>query len=195
VNNKNKENNGLKTMNEYIDDFIMNKCPIGLVIFNGKAEIVYRNKKANTFLNRFELPPEITMICKRVLDAVDGDRLNESFPGEVYFTKRFDNSQSNWIFRFYARETPNPLVYLVIFEETVSNKLDMNGIRQQFRLTRRESDVLRRVLDGLTNIEIAEELEISEQTVKDHLSNIYMKMGVKNRAGVLRALIYSSNSN
>ena len=181
-------------MNEYIDDFILNKCPVGLIIFNGKAEIVYRNKKANTFLNRFELPSDITMICKRILDAVGGARLNESFPGEVYFTKRFDSSQSNWIFRFYARETPNPLVYLVIFEETVSNKLDMNGIRQQFRLTRRESDVLRRVLDGLTNIEIAEELEISEQTVKDHLSNIYMKMGVKNRAGVLRALIYSSNS-
>jgi LuxR family transcriptional regulator of spore coat protein len=180
-------------MNEYIDDFILNKCPMGLLVLNSRAESVYSNKKARSFLNRFELPSEIAMICKRLLEAVDGHRLTESFPGEVYFTKRFDNSQSNWIFRFYAREAPSPLVYLVIFEETVSNKVDINGIRQRFRLTRRESDVLRRVLDGLSNAEIAEELEISEQTVKDHLSNIYMKIGVKNRAGAMRALIYSSD--
>ncbi len=182
-------------MNEYIDDFILNKCPFGLVIFNRKGEIVYSNKKANTFVNRFELPSEVTTICKRILDAVDGESLNELFPGEIYFVKRLDGSQSNWIFRFYTQEKQNPLVYLVIVEETVSNKLDMNAIRQQFRLTRRETDILRRVLDGPSNIEIAEELYISEQTVKDHLSNIYMKIGVKNRGGLMRTLIYSSNSN
>lgn len=174
-------------------DFILNKCPIGLIIFNRKLDIVYRNKRANIFLNRFEPPPDITTINKRIFDAIDKGRLNELFPGEIYLTKKFDGSPSNWIFRFYIYEKPNPLVYLVIIEETVSNKLDMNGIRQQYKLTRRETDILRRVLDGFRNIEIAEELEISEQTVKDHLSNIYMKIGAENRMALMRTLIHTPN--
>jgi DNA-binding NarL/FixJ family response regulator len=70
----------------------------------------------------------------------------------------------------------------------------MNDIRKQFRLTRRETDILRRVLDGLKNVEIAEELEISEQTVKDHLSNIYMKSGVENRFDLARLLMNTGSS-
>ena len=94
----------------------------------------------------------------------------------------------------YIQEKLSPLVYLLIFEETVSNKLDMNSVRQQFRLTRRETDILRRVLDGSKNTEIAVELEISEQTVKDHLSNIYSKTGTENRMALMRNLVYSSNN-
>jgi DNA-binding NarL/FixJ family response regulator len=93
----------------------------------------------------------------------------------------------------YIQEKSSPLIYLLIFEETVSNKLDMSGVRQQFRLTRRETDILRRVLDGYRNTEIAVELEISEQTVKDHLSNVYSKTGTENRMALMRNLVYSPN--
>ena len=58
-------------------------------------------------------------------------------------------------------------------------------------MTRKETDILRRVLDGLKNTEIAEDVEITEQTVKDHLSNIYVKIGVENRMALMRTLIYS----
>jgi len=71
--------------------------------------------------------------------------------------------------------------------------MDVNAIRQQYKLTRKESDILRRVLDGLKNIEISKELEIIEQTVKDHLSNIYSKLGVENRNALYRSLLSSSN--
>jgi DNA-binding NarL/FixJ family response regulator len=68
----------------------------------------------------------------------------------------------------------------------------MNRIRQQHSLTRRETDILRRVIDGLLNTEIAEELQMSEQTVKDHLSNIYRKIGVENRLSLIRNLMQIS---
>jgi DNA-binding NarL/FixJ family response regulator len=69
----------------------------------------------------------------------------------------------------------------------------MNGIRQQFTLTRRETDILRRVIDGSKNTEIAVELEIAEQTVKDHLSNIYLKTATENRMALMRTLVYSAS--
>ncbi len=179
-------------MNEEIE-FILKKLPIGLIIFNRKS-IFYTNKKATSFLGRFDLPAEITIIKNRIFDAIDSGRLNELFPGEICFTKKFRGSPSHWIFRIYTYDKPDPIIYLVIIEETISNKLNMDEVRQQFRLSRRENDILRRVLDGRNKIEIAEDLEISEQTVKDHLSNIYIKTGVDNRTGLMRTLLYSSKA-
>ncbi len=176
-------------------EFIINKCPVGLIIFNNEMDIMELNRKASLFLGRHELPSEIRAITERIFDAIKSERRSEVFPGEIYITKKLDGSTSDWIFRLYIQEKPNPLVYLLIFEETVSNKLNISGIRQQFGLTRRESDILRRVIDGSRNAEIAVELEISEQTVKDHLSNIYLKTGAENRMALLRTLVYAPNNN
>lgn len=49
-------------------------------------------------------------------------------------------------------------------------------------LTDREADVLRHAARGLTNKQIALALGISEHTVKFHISAIYAKLGVSNRA-------------
>ncbi|WP_350275603.1 response regulator transcription factor [Kribbella sp. HUAS MG21] len=48
-------------------------------------------------------------------------------------------------------------------------------------LSPRETEVLRRVADGLTNAEIAAELCLSERTVHRHVSNILAKLGVRSR--------------
>lgn len=48
-------------------------------------------------------------------------------------------------------------------------------------LTPREIDVIIGVADGATNRAIAEQLGLSDQTVKNHLSHIYDKVGVSSR--------------
>lgn len=50
-------------------------------------------------------------------------------------------------------------------------------------LSDREREVLHLVAQGLTNREIAETLVLSEKTVARHLTNIFTKIGVENRAG------------
>lgn len=52
------------------------------------------------------------------------------------------------------------------------------------RLTHRERDVLRFLVDGLSNEEIAEQLFLSEATVKKHLGSIMTKLHVRNRVQV-----------
>jgi ATP/maltotriose-dependent transcriptional regulator MalT len=55
-------------------------------------------------------------------------------------------------------------------------------------LTDREVEVLRFICQGYTNAQIAETLIVTTNTIKTHTSNLYGKLGVRNRAqAVLRA--------
>ena len=53
-------------------------------------------------------------------------------------------------------------------------------------LTERERSILAVVAAGMTTAAISRELWISEHTIKFHLTNIYRKLGVANRAGAIR---------
>lgn len=53
--------------------------------------------------------------------------------------------------------------------------------RRQHLLTEREMEVLQLVARGKSNREIAQTLYISEKTVKNHLTNIFQKIGVSDR--------------
>jgi DNA-binding NarL/FixJ family response regulator len=54
-------------------------------------------------------------------------------------------------------------------------------IKQQLGLTRREQQLVELISRGLTNKEIAVELNLSEQTVKNHIHRVLRKVGVSDR--------------
>jgi DNA-binding NarL/FixJ family response regulator len=53
-------------------------------------------------------------------------------------------------------------------------------------LTSRELEILRRLIHGLSNKDIAAELSIAEQTVKFHLTSVYRKLGIRSRTQAAR---------
>lgn len=60
------------------------------------------------------------------------------------------------------------------------------------KLTKRELQVLKSLSIGKINRQIAEELEISERTVKNHVSNIFKKLDVKDRT---QAAVFAIRNN
>ncbi len=62
------------------------------------------------------------------------------------------------------------------------------GASQAESLTDRELDVLERMARGLTNQEIAADLEIAERTVRNHVGHILDKLGLTNRT---QAAVYA----
>jgi DNA-binding NarL/FixJ family response regulator len=66
-----------------------------------------------------------------------------------------------------------------------------SGLRQDERnpLTPREREIVRHVALGLRNAEVASKLFIGEQTVKTHLSNIFQKLGIRDRVELARYAI------
>jgi DNA-binding NarL/FixJ family response regulator len=56
-------------------------------------------------------------------------------------------------------------------------------------LSARELDVLRALVDGYSNKEIARRLDVGEETVKAHLKGIFMKLGATDRTQAAIAAI------
>ena len=66
---------------------------------------------------------------------------------------------------------------------------DYDGFDKVDPLTERETEVLRLMAGGYSNREIADALGLSEGTVKNHISNVLAKLGVRDRTrAVLKAL-------
>ncbi|MDB9314227.1 LuxR C-terminal-related transcriptional regulator [Spirulina sp. CS-785/01] len=53
-------------------------------------------------------------------------------------------------------------------------------------LSERELQIIELVANGLTNHQIAQELEISKRTVDNHISNILTKTATENRVALVR---------
>ena len=56
-------------------------------------------------------------------------------------------------------------------------------------LTNREKDVFLLLIENKTTKEIAQSLNISEKTVRNHISNAMQKLGCKGRAGAVIELL------
>jgi two-component system NarL family response regulator len=70
----------------------------------------------------------------------------------------------------------------------VARRADERASAPSPRLTERELEVLKLVAQGMSNREIAEELFISENTVKNHVRNILEKLHLHSR---MEAVVYA----
>lgn len=85
----------------------------------------------------------------------------------------------------------------IVIHPRVANRLvrELNrndSKKNEVRLTKREKDVLDLLVKGNTNKEMADSMFISEKTVKNHLTSIFRKLGVKDRT---QAAVYALKNN
>lgn len=89
------------------------------------------------------------------------------------------DSQGDNIQLVYLGQTGNEQFLVRIMESRDGTTRSV--IQQHFELTEREADVLLWLVNGKSNKDIAEILEISSRTVNKHLDHVYVKLGVENR--------------
>jgi DNA-binding NarL/FixJ family response regulator len=99
----------------------------------------------------------------------------------------------------YLLKKDSPQKVLDSIQDVFDGKSSMNGIiakkvmeyfqkkpaiksTEEFNLTRRETEILNHLMDGLSYKEIADTCFISVQTLNSHIKNIYQKLGVHSRA-------------
>ncbi|HHV77464.1 MAG TPA: response regulator transcription factor [Syntrophothermus lipocalidus] len=88
---------------------------------------------------------------------------------------------------FKVREG-NVIIHPRVAGQVAKELVRQNRKRDEVKLTKRERDVLEYLVKGYSNKEMAAALFISEKTVKNHLTNIFRKLEVKDRT---QAVIYA----
>jgi PAS domain S-box-containing protein len=103
----------------------------------------------------------------------------ESFLAEVWFST------------YKEGHSPKLAAIIADITEETSSGLTSSPSEYQGRisLSQREVDVLRLVVQGLTNKEIAARLETSESTVKNTLQQLFTKSGVRTRSQLVRVAL------
>jgi DNA-binding CsgD family transcriptional regulator/MFS family permease len=75
-------------------------------------------------------------------------------------------------------------LYATVVTEEQSIEARCKAFEVKHGFSGRECEVFRLLIDGCSNLEIADKLYISESTVKFHVSNILKKTGRRNRTGI-----------
>lgn len=95
------------------------------------------------------------------------------------------SQESIWVPAKFLRQLTGSMARLL-------GERDYTGKYSELGLTARETSVTELIIEGLSNSEIAEKLYVSERTVKEHLTNIFKKLKIKDRLQ-LALLILKSN--
>lgn len=95
------------------------------------------------------------------------------------------------VFSFFVVNLP-PLLYLFVALKKLSvggelaavQDSDLNDFFIVHKISKREQEIIELMLRGMSNADIEKKLFISPHTVKNHIYNIYQKLGVKNRVQI-----------
>jgi DNA-binding CsgD family transcriptional regulator len=109
--------------------------------------------------------------------------------GESPFVTEFWSGRRHYFCRAFfmdltVKDRVHPSI-AVLLERGLSALTSLSLVSQQFNLTRREQETLEYLVQGLSNKEIADRMNISPNTVKAFLRLIMTKMGVSSRSAIV----------
>jgi DNA-binding CsgD family transcriptional regulator len=83
---------------------------------------------------------------------------------------------------------------IIVVVEPFRQRLDLLRRLAHYGLSPRQCEIAVWALRGLVNGEIARQTSIGEQTVKDHFQEIYCRVGVRSRTGLLAKVLGTSSA-
>jgi len=154
---------------------------INMPIMNGLEVLkIMRERKNNMKVIVLTIHNEVEYLLKAVDIGINGYMLKDSGSDEL----------KKAIFAVYNGEVYiQPKLSPMLNSKLITRNEDEKKIDD---LTRREFEVLKLLAEGMFNKEIASKLNISERTVKNHVSNIFKKISVADRT---QAAVFAIRNN
>ncbi len=177
-------------------DIVKGRSSPGILIVDPTGSLTYANATALEYfpgLRRGKLSADVSDLCRDLQKkpgAPAGPRESaaclvvDSVSGFPFSLRAFPIAE---------KRSRRPVSYIMVLIEKIVDRhlaeLDFEGVGRRYGLSKREVEVLELISRGLSNLEIAGRLFISEYTVKDHIKRILSKMDLPSRSGIIASLL------
>jgi DNA-binding CsgD family transcriptional regulator len=198
-----------------LPEMIAQRTTPGILIFMAGGEPLYINAEAREVLlsmgikghstrqqqeTAVSIPETVTNLCNQLKRMVSSNKpeLTGSGPARTPSILALSSTGTDvYSFRafFLSNNHYNPsgggYILVLVERASPSKKINVQKAAKIFRLSRRETEVLELVLQGLKNKEIAPRLCVCVYTIEDHIKKIMKKMQVGNRTSIFAKLLES----
>jgi DNA-binding CsgD family transcriptional regulator len=177
----------------------------GVILFTSTGQLLFMNTEAQAYTRQLQplstrengaglIPEQIHTVVRDLIDRLmhcDHPKDCESIQVERLC---FANDQRLLLRGFCIPDEPlaRNSRFLVIIEQLNQQKVECPdaNMQQRYHLTEREQMVIIYLMLGFTNKEIANRINLSEYTVKEHLKRIMQKTQTTTRTGLLARMIF-----
>ncbi|HOW22646.1 MAG TPA: response regulator transcription factor [Sedimentibacter sp.] len=181
----------------YENGLIMNyiqESPIGMMILDSNFNITHYNQFAVQFIQE---------ILGSNCDTYFNDKLVKLLMDKMYFKEfTFNTSLQACIQDYFIKIIPlvvpdyakglKTFYALYISKNDNNSSINYNNLKVLYNLTNRECEIISMLLQGYSNQRIADELYLSNHTVKTHMQNIFKKMNCLSRTEVVYKVLQNN---
>ena len=184
------------------DNLADQRAGAGIVVLSSSMQLLHMNRQAAELSKQVNmtdngappraaqgvLPAALTELCSEIIKALQVR--TEAKDWEQFEIKRIaGNAKQPILLRGFGLPDKGGIQHarLVVTMEELGRRQHLNTdqAKEKFQLTNREQSVVENLAKGWTNKEIANALQITEQTVKEHIKHIMRKTNSTTRTGVL----------
>ncbi len=193
----------------HVDSITEQRAGPGIVVLSSSLQLLHMNRQASELckkINQAEhtaespkqahgvLPTALTELSSEIIRALTVR--TEAKDWEQFEVKRLAGaSEQPILLRGFGLPDRGGInnARLVITMEEVGRRQQFSTeqAKERFQLTNREQAVVEHLAKGWTNKEIANALNITEQTVKEHIKHIMRKTNSTTRTGILAQIFRS----
>ncbi|HEV2386678.1 MAG TPA: LuxR C-terminal-related transcriptional regulator [Candidatus Acidoferrales bacterium] len=168
-------------------------APVGLVLVDAEFTPLRMSAEAVRVLSYPNQTTEGADAPKALADQVRSRFSRRRMAPDSAAVQGYKSGRRRYLCRVYRFGPPKPApgepAALIVLERDSRLPAPDGAVMAQFQFTPREEQVVRHVLAGLSNKQIAERMQISPNTVKAFLRLAMMKMGVSNRFKIVEKIL------
>ncbi len=176
-----------------VSEEIISNIDESIILLDNSLKIIVMNKKSEDIFQYTQGKFKGEYFSKIIFEQENVlNEINKLYNGEcksVSFWVNFKSNDNSKVMMdikisLVKDKFNDNIGFLVIGKEVKS----IRHLKTMYKISDREVEVIRHIINGSTNKEIGKEIGITLRTVKAHITNIYNKLGVNNKSHLLSFL-------